>query len=130
MPATKFENIVSEQLPLRRDFRSHRIYTIDPATAKDLDDAIHIETCADGTYEVGVHIADVSFFVRAASNIDAYAAKRGTTTYLTQYCLLTAPGRTCSCQVSCLVRLALAPARLPPQYCRHSVSAGHGGESA
>ena len=87
LPATKFENIVSEQLPLRRDFRSHRIYTIDPATAKDLDDAIHIETCADGTYEVGVHIADVSFFVRAASNIDAYAAKRGTTTYLTQYCL-------------------------------------------
>lgn len=85
--ASTFQRILSQQVPLRRDFRQERVCTIDPSTARDLDDAIHIKGCGDGTFEVGVHIADVSFFVRAGSDIDSYAATRGTTTYLTQYCL-------------------------------------------
>ena len=85
--ASAFQHILSQQIPLRRDFRQERVCTIDPSTARDLDDAIHIKSCGDGTFEVGVHIADVSFFVRAGTSIDSYAATRGTTTYLTQYCL-------------------------------------------
>ena len=87
LPEQAPEHIIAEQLLVRRDLRHERVYTIDPATAKDLDDAIHIKACGDGTYQIGVHIADVSFFVRAGSTIDAYAAARCTTTYLTQLCV-------------------------------------------
>jgi protein SSD1 len=52
------------QEDVRRDLRNHRVFTIDPETAKDLDDALHIVKNEDGTYEVGVHIADVSHFVK------------------------------------------------------------------
>merc|ERR1712238_52578 len=47
----------------RKDYRSRRIFTIDPTTAKDLDDALHIEELDNGQIEIGVHIADVSFFI-------------------------------------------------------------------
>lgn len=52
------------QSDVRRDLRSHRVFTIDPETAKDLDDALHVVKNDDGTFEVGVHIADVSHFVK------------------------------------------------------------------
>ena len=54
------------QADVRRDLRNHRVFTIDPETAKDLDDALHIVKNEDGTYEVGVHIADVSHFVKVS----------------------------------------------------------------
>jgi DIS3-like exonuclease 2 len=66
----------------RRDYRSERIFTIDPTTAKDLDDALHIKKLPDGTIELGVHIADVSYFVCPETAVDKEAARRSTTVYL------------------------------------------------
>ena len=71
------------ELRTRRDFRSECVFSIDPATAKDLDDALHIRRCEDGSgYEVGVHIADLSEFVKPGSLLEEHAGTRGTTTYL------------------------------------------------
>jgi exoribonuclease R len=53
--------------------RSKRIFTIDPITAKDLDDALSIEKINDEVYEIGVHIADVSYFVQQGSDLDKEA---------------------------------------------------------
>ena len=66
----------------RRDYRKQRIFTIDPTTAKDLDDALHITDLGDGQVEIGVHIADVSFFVSPDEAIDLEAQRRCTTVYL------------------------------------------------
>ena len=66
----------------RRDYRSERIFTIDPTTAKDLDDALHIKPLPDGRVEIGVHIADVSAFVLPETHVDEEAARRSTTVYL------------------------------------------------
>lgn len=66
----------------RRDLRRRRIFTIDPTTAKDLDDALHIEELDNGEIELGVHIADVSHFVSPNSEIDLEAQRRCTTVYL------------------------------------------------
>ncbi|GAA5864874.1 hypothetical protein JCM3774_004257 [Rhodotorula dairenensis] len=72
------------QPDVRRDLRQHRVFTIDPETAKDLDDALHVIKNDDGTYEVGVHIADVSHFVKPNTALDREARKRATTVYLVQ----------------------------------------------
>jgi exoribonuclease R len=66
----------------RRDYRQQRIFTIDPTTAKDLDDALHITALPDGRVEIGVHIADVSYFVRPGTAVDQEAQWRSTTVYL------------------------------------------------
>ncbi|KAI8077552.1 hypothetical protein BDF21DRAFT_439053 [Thamnidium elegans] len=66
----------------RRDLRDTRIFTIDPATAKDLDDAVHITKLTEDTFEVGVHIADVSHFINQHTALDHEAYDRGTSTYL------------------------------------------------
>ena len=66
----------------RRDFTETRVVSIDPPTARDLDDALHCERLPDGGLRVGVHIADVSFFVEAGSALDEEARLRGTSTYL------------------------------------------------
>ena len=66
----------------RRDYRKERIFTIDPTTAKDLDDALHIKELPDGRIEMGVHIADVSHFVTPQSPVDLEAQRRTTTVYL------------------------------------------------
>jgi len=55
--------IPKEEIKQRLDLREKRIFTIDPITAKDLDDALSIEKISDEIYEIGVHIADVSYFV-------------------------------------------------------------------
>jgi len=65
----------------RTDLRELHAVTIDPGDARDHDDALSIET-ADGGWRVGVHIADVSFYVRAGGRIDAEAQQRGTSVYL------------------------------------------------
>ncbi|BGP33887.1 Translational repressor [Rhodotorula toruloides] len=72
------------QPDVRRDLRDKRVFTIDPETAKDLDDALHIIQNEDGTFEVGVHIADVSHFVKPNTPLDREARKRATTVYLVQ----------------------------------------------
>lgn len=66
----------------RLDLRRERVFTIDPSTAKDLDDALHIKPMKDGNYEVGVHIADVTYFLKEGTPLDSEAKDRGTSTYL------------------------------------------------
>jgi ribonuclease R len=66
----------------REDLREELVITIDPATAKDFDDAISLKKDARGRWVVGVHIADVSHFVRAGTALDGEAASRGTSSYL------------------------------------------------
>lgn len=66
----------------RRDFRETTTFTIDPADAKDFDDAISFKKLENGTYEIGVHIADVSHFVTPGSALDKEAQHRGTSIYL------------------------------------------------
>ncbi len=68
--------------PSRRDLRDTVCFTIDPATAKDFDDAVSIRRRDDGLFELGVHIADVSSFVEPDDPIDQEAWKRGTSVYL------------------------------------------------
>jgi ribonuclease R len=66
----------------RADFRQVTTCTIDPADAKDFDDALSVRKLPDGMTEVGVHIADVSFFVRPGGALDAEARSRATSVYL------------------------------------------------
>ena len=69
-------------LQTREDVRGKLVFTIDPKTAKDFDDAISLEPRAEGGWILGVHIADVCHFVRHGALIDAEAAVRGTSIYL------------------------------------------------
>jgi ribonuclease R len=66
----------------RRDFRDVTTFTIDPFDAKDFDDALSVKTLPNGNYEIGVHIADVSYFVRPGTSIDTEARARATSVYL------------------------------------------------
>ena len=70
------------ELKRRRDFRKECVFTIDPLTARDLDDALSVTKEANGLYRVGVHIADVSYFVREETALDRVASERTTSTYL------------------------------------------------
>jgi ribonuclease R len=66
----------------RRDFRNTLTFTIDPSDAKDFDDAISFKEIANGEYEIGIHIADVSYYVKNGSALDEEARERGTSVYL------------------------------------------------
>lgn len=66
----------------RRDMTNECVFTIDPKTARDLDDALSIKQVAEQIYEIGVHIADVSHFVHEMSAVDYYARQRTTSVYL------------------------------------------------
>jgi protein SSD1 len=77
-------SVPERELEQRKDLRQERVFTIDPETAKDLDDALSIKKNEDGTYDVGVHIADVSFFVKPNTALDRDARKRATSVYLVQ----------------------------------------------
>jgi ribonuclease R len=68
--------------PRRRDMRSSTTMTIDPADAKDFDDALSLNVLENGNYEVGIHIADVSHYVEEGSPLDKEAEERGTSVYL------------------------------------------------
>lgn len=71
-----------EEIRTRRDFREVLTITIDPETAKDFDDAISYRTLEDGSVEIGVHIADVTHFMRPKSALDREAYRRATSVYL------------------------------------------------
>ncbi|KAL1928856.1 hypothetical protein VTP01DRAFT_2642 [Rhizomucor pusillus] len=66
----------------RRDLRHLNVCSIDPPGCTDIDDALHVRALDNGNYEVGVHIADVTYFVKPGMAMDEEAAKRGTTVYL------------------------------------------------
>ncbi len=76
------DQIPAEEINKRRDFRQVTTFTIDPADAKDFDDALSIKKLSNGNWEVGVHIADVSYYVRPDTLLDQEAFSRGTSVYL------------------------------------------------
>jgi ribonuclease R len=76
------EEIDPTEIEGRRDLREQTIVTIDGADAKDLDDAVNVEKLENGNYKLGVHIADVSYYVTADSPIDKEAFERATSCYL------------------------------------------------
>lgn len=76
------DGITPAEIARRRDFRDVPTFTIDPADAKDFDDALSIRQLGNGNWEVGVHIADVTFYVREGSLLEKEAVERGTSVYL------------------------------------------------
>jgi ribonuclease R len=76
------DKITKKDLEGRRDFRDTLTYTIDPSDAKDFDDALSFKKLDDGNYEIGVHIADVTYYVKPGGAVDKEAQARGTSVYL------------------------------------------------
>lgn len=75
-------DLTPEEFARRKDMRDVTTFTIDPADAKDFDDALSIRKLADGLWEIGVHIADVSHYVLPNTIVDTEAQARGTSVYL------------------------------------------------
>lgn len=73
--------ISEEEIQRRKDFRNKNVFTIDPVDAKDFDDALSIENLENGNYKIGVHISDVSHYVKAGASIDKEASERGNSVY-------------------------------------------------
>ncbi|MEO5649804.1 MAG: ribonuclease R [Ginsengibacter sp.] len=76
------DTVTEDELAKRRDYRDVLTVTIDPADAKDFDDALSLKKLSDNDFEVGVHIADVSHFVRPGSAMDVEGYARATSVYL------------------------------------------------
>ena len=90
------EEITAEDLKGRRDFREVLTFTIDPADAKDFDDALSFKVLENGNYEVGVHIADVTHYVKPHDIVDEEARKRGTSVYLVDRTVPMLPEKLCN----------------------------------
>lgn len=80
--AREHASLIAREAPSRMDFRAVPTCTIDPKDAKDFDDALSVRELPDGGFEVGVHIADVTHFVREGSALEEEAKHRGTSVYL------------------------------------------------
>jgi ribonuclease R len=78
----KGQELLKAGIEGRRDMRGIPTFTIDPVDAKDFDDAISVQTLENGNYEIGIHIADVSYFVKPGMAIDDEGRKRATSVYL------------------------------------------------
>ncbi len=88
--------ITKEELSVRRDFRGIYTCTIDPADAKDFDDALSYRRLENGNMEIGVHIADVSHFVKPGTPVDREAYDRATSVYLVDRTIPMLPERLCN----------------------------------
>jgi DIS3-like exonuclease 2 len=84
-----------EEYARRMDFTKTCVFTIDPETARDLDDAVHVKTLEDGSLEIGVHIADVSYYIPEGSVLDQVAMHRATSVYLVQQVIPMLPRLLC-----------------------------------
>lgn len=87
---------LEKEINKRRDFRDALTFTIDPSDAKDFDDALSFEVCDDGSYQVGVHIADVTHYVHLGSKENDDAYERGTSVYLVDCVLPMLPESLCN----------------------------------
>ena len=88
--------ISAEEIARREDFRGVTTFTIDPKDAKDFDDALSIRKLKGGLWEVGVHIADVTHYVKEGGIIDKEAEKRATSVYLVDRTIPMLPERLCN----------------------------------
>ncbi|KAJ2369037.1 hypothetical protein IW150_005252, partial [Coemansia sp. RSA 2607] len=88
-------SIPASEIARRTDLRTECIFTIDPPTARDLDDAVSCKLLPNGNVMVGVHIADVSYFVRPNTPLDLQARQRATTTYMVQNAIPMLPSLLC-----------------------------------
>uniref|UniRef100_A0A1B0FMJ0 RNB domain-containing protein n=1 Tax=Glossina morsitans morsitans TaxID=37546 RepID=A0A1B0FMJ0_GLOMM len=88
--------ISDKELSTRLDLRQQCIFTIDPLTARDLDDAVSIEKINDNEYEIGVHISDVSHFLLENSDLDNIVKERATSIYLVTEVIHMLPQSLCS----------------------------------
>lgn len=89
-------DITPDEVARREDFRGVTTFTIDPRDAKDFDDALSVRRTPDGLWEVGVHIADVSHYVREGDVIDTEAQRRATSVYLVDRTIPMLPERLCN----------------------------------
>lgn len=80
-------DITSEEIAKRRDFRDITTFTIDPVDAKDFDDALSLQKLENGNWEVGVHIADVTHYLKPKTILDDEAVSRATSVYLVDRCV-------------------------------------------
>lgn len=87
------EKITKTEIDKRRDFRKVPTFTIDPTDAKDFDDALSIKAINDDTFEVGIHIADVTHYVKPNTPIEDEAVDRATSVYLVDRCVPMLPER-------------------------------------
>ena len=95
--ANKISDVITqEEIDRREDFRDIFTCTIDPHDAKDFDDALSIRKLDNGLWEIGVHIADVSHYVKEGSIIDKEAEKRATSVYLVDRTIPMLPERLCN----------------------------------
>ena len=90
------EKIGAADLKGRKDYRGTVTFTIDPSDAKDFDDALSFKALPNGNYEVGVHIADVSYYVTPDSPVDREARARGTSVYLVDRTVPMLPEKLCN----------------------------------
>lgn len=88
--------ITDRELNRRKDFREITTFTIDPRDAKDFDDALSLRRLDNGLWEVGVHIADVTHYIKEGSPIDEEAYKRATSVYLVDRTIPMLPERLCN----------------------------------
>ena len=86
--------IHESEVKLRRDMRKITTFTIDPVDAKDFDDALSYQKLPNGNVEVGVHIADVSHYLRPGMKLDDEAFDRATSVYLVDRVVPMLPGST------------------------------------
>ncbi len=86
--AKKISNKISQdEIIKRRDFRTITTFTIDPADAKDFDDALSLKKLDNGNWEIGVHIADVTHYLKTKTILDKEAVQRATSVYLVDRCI-------------------------------------------
>lgn len=95
--AEQISDIIPDvEIAAREDFRDATTFTIDPKDAKDFDDALSFRDLDNGTYEIGVHIADVSYYVEEGSMIDNEAYNRATSVYLVDRTIPMLPEKLCN----------------------------------